>query len=340
VVIFEVDNPATGTTSPSPGTYRFGEADTLFFGTHAHSGYHFDRWELTYINDGAREVDTLGAEYANGYYVPVATWIALDTVVFRAYFEVGRPDSTTATYTVNNPAMGTTIPAPGTYSIYVGDSVVAAARAFAGYELAYWTLATYRQGSLVTEDTFAADNPVYFGVLPQGYADYGASIVITAFFQPGDVNQYTVTLQTADSTMGTVDPSGGTAVNEGDVFLATARPRPGYRFVAWMMDSVQVSTANPYSFTVTADVTLTALFEADPTGIGDVEPAGFTIVMAEGRITVKGAGNQEVCVYDASGRLVGRKSLADGTVAFAVPATGVYLVRVGSAPAKRVVVVR
>lgn len=423
VVVFEVDDATMGTTVPAPGTYLYGEGDTIFFGSYAVDGHRFARWEITYIADGQSETDTLDAEYANGYYIPAVYWMEMDTVVFRAYFEVGRPDSTTATYAVNDASMGTTIPAPGTYTIYVGDSITAAARANAGYELAYWTLATHRLGSVVSVDTFAAVNPVFFGILPQGYADYDATITITAVFQASTATQHMVTLLSADSTMGRVVPAGVSAVNEGSSFTATAYPEAGYHFVAWTNGSGQVSTANPYVFTVTADVTLTAtfeandtvvayyefsvvsestqqgavssnvpvgqvaggtvvtvtatpaegyhflywvdinyqlvssdnpytftvsgdvslvaVFEADPTqGIGDVDDAGANIYSADGKIVVEGAENREIHVYDVNGRVVCRVVAAAGSEAIAVSATGVYLVKVGKAPARRVVVVR
>lgn len=342
VVVFEVDDASMGTTDPAPGTYRYGEGDTIFFGSYALDGYRFARWEVTYISGGEIDIDTLDAEYANGYYIPVVHWIELDTVVFRAYFEAGRPDSTTATYAVNDASMGTTIPAPGTYSVYVGDSITAAARANAGYELAYWTLATHHQGSVVSIDTFQADNPVYFGILPQGYADYGATITITAVFQVSTATQYTVTLLSADSTMGRVVPEGISAVNEGSSFTATAQPAAGYHFLRWEDgNGVVVSTDNPYTFTVTGDVSLVAVFEADPTeGIDDADGAEVNVYSTDGRIVVKGAENMEVNVYDVFGRVVRTQTAASGTVEFAMNASGVYLVRVDNAPARRVVVLR
>lgn len=423
VVVFEVDDATMGTTVPAPGTYLYGEGDTIFFGSYAVDGHRFARWEITYIADDQSETDTLDAEYANGYYIPAVYWMEMDTVIFRAYFEVGRPDSTTATYAVNDASMGTTIPAPGTYTIYVGDSITAVARANAGYELAYWTLATHRLGSVVSVDTFAAVNPVFFGILPQGYADYDATITITAVFQASTATQHMVTLLSADSTMGRVVPAGVSAVNEGGSFSATAYPEAGYHFVAWTNGTGQVSTANPYVFTVTGDITLTATFEAndtvvtyyevsvvsereqwgsvsssvpdgqvaggtvvtvtatpaegyhflywvdinyqlvssanpytftvngdvslvavfeadEPQGIGDVEDTDVSIYSTDGKIVVEGAGNREIHVYDVNGRVVCSRAAAAGSEAIAVSATGVYLVKVGKAPARRVVVVR
>ena len=75
-----------------------------------------------------------------------------------------------------------------------------------------------------------------------------------------------VTLNSANSTMGTVSPAGVTAVADGGSFTATATAATGYHFVSWTdAAGAVVSTANPYTFRVTADVTLIGTFEANST---------------------------------------------------------------------------
>ena len=81
--------------------------------------------------------------------------------------------------------------------------------------------------------------------------------------EPGTT--YTVTLSTSNGSMGTVSPMGATTVNAGASFTATATPNEGYLFVAWVTNDQTVSTENPYTFTVNANVSLTAVFEAEPT---------------------------------------------------------------------------
>ena len=70
---------------------------------------------------------------------------------------------------------------------------------------------------------------------------------------------YTVTVSSANSSMGTV--SGGGTYEEGQTATVTATPKSGYKFTRWSNGS----TANPYSFTVTSDVSLTAYFEQSTT---------------------------------------------------------------------------
>jgi hypothetical protein len=114
-------------------------------------------------------------------------------LTLTALFEAGNPDSTTITYAVNDATMGTTTPAPGTYTIYVGNSISATATPNSGYQLSAWMIGFYSNaGALLQEDTILADdpdfaNPMNFGALPQSFADYGYTITITAVFEAGAV---------------------------------------------------------------------------------------------------------------------------------------------------------
>ena len=71
----------------------------------------------------------------------------------------------------------------------------------------------------------------------------------------------TVTV-TATATNGTV--TGGGEYEEGTTAILTATPNSGYLFKNWTVAGAEVSTANPYTFTVNADITVTANFEETP----------------------------------------------------------------------------
>lgn len=85
-------------------------------------------------------------------------------------------------------------------------------------------------------------------------------------------------------------------------------------------------------------------------GVDDVEVSTVKLYQRDGRIVVEGGEGQRVMVFDAVGRVVaeshpaftGASSLrGDGwRVTFEVPASGVYLVKIGDFPARRVVVIR
>ena len=80
------------------------------------------------------------------------------------------------------------------------------------------------------------------------------------------------------------------------------------------------------------------IISEDCTGIEDIADDELTIIAVEGGIIVKGARNMPVEVYD----VMGRKVAAGSSVATIIPIdrTGVYMVRVGEYPARKVVVIK
>jgi hypothetical protein len=65
--------------------------------------------------------------------------------------------------------------------------------------------------------------------------------------------------------MGTTDPALGTyTYEEGTVVPVTAYPASGWMLDHWLLDTVDVGTANPYSVTMDADHTLEAVFAEIP----------------------------------------------------------------------------
>ena len=232
-VTFAVDNPTMGTTLPAPGTYQYFAGDTVHFGSQATAGYRFLMWEITVGN----EIDTFDASYANGYFILADVLMGESPVIFKAFFEPGTPDSTTITYAVNDASMGTTTPASGTYTIYVGDSIAATAIPAAGYSLSNWTLDVVVSGTVVNSYT-STDNPVFFGYVPQNFADYNASMILTANFVADSVvpEPDSLILITAvnNPTMGTILPAPGSHVlYAGDTFSVRAVPNAGYHVESW-----------------------------------------------------------------------------------------------------------
>lgn len=222
-----------GTTNPAPGTYQYAETETVQLAGVPNSGYHFIGW--VYTTDGVNN-DTLDANYITVQF-PASLFMSTGSVTFTALFEAGNPDSTTITYAVNDATMGTTVPDPGTYTIYVGNSVQAQAVANTGYHLDAWVLAFYDANNALlqsdtvysTEPDFA--NPMNFGTVPQSFADYGYTITVTALFAEGTVEPQEFTLITAvnDATMGTITPAPGTHTYvAGDSILFDFTAAEGY----------------------------------------------------------------------------------------------------------------
>lgn len=138
-----------------------------------------------------------------------------------------------------NDGDGGTVSGSGTY--LDGQTVTVAAVAGDGYEFAGWS----ENGTVVsTEETYSFE----------AVADRG----LVAVF----VKIYVVTLLADPAESGTV--LGGGVYREGAKASISATAGEGYRFVSWQSGGEQVSTSNPYAFTVSGDQTLTALFEEIP----------------------------------------------------------------------------
>lgn len=153
---------------------------------------------------------------------------------------------------------------------------------------------------------------------------------------------YTITVLSDNTNMGTV--SGGGSFAEGSTTTITATANNGYRFVHWNDNN----TDNPRTITVTGNATYTAFFEAtspsdpsDPTqGIDDVNAASVKLYPnpTSGNLYVEVEGLQKVEIIDAVGRVV--LSQNNGTVNMSALANGIYTVRVsanGTTSIKKVV---
>ena len=75
-------------------------------------------------------------------------------------------------------------------------------------------------------------------------------------------------------------------------------------------------------------------------GIEGAETANAKIYQRDGHVVVEGVELQTVTFYDAVGRVMAVKRNEGDTIRFNVPASGTYLVKVGDAPARRIVVVK
>lgn len=112
----------------------------------------------------------------------------------------------------------------------------------------------------LAENTFTSVNhqiPVY--VPCESVSAYQSASGWSSFsnIQCNSAQTYTITVTSANPTMGTV--TGGGTYNSGATATLTAMPNSGYHFVRWQDNNTQ----NPRTITVTANATYTAYFEAD-----------------------------------------------------------------------------
>lgn len=147
----------------------------------------------------------------------------------------------------------------------------------------------------------------------------------TAYFA---TNQYTITVNAAEYGTAT----GGGTYYFGDTITILAIPADNYQFIGWQ----DGNTENPRMVIVTGNATYTAYFESTQ-GIVDIDVDEIKIYSKGGRIVVQGAEGVEARVYDLTGREVVRPNQNGETP---VLPSGVYLVKVGTLPARKVVVMR
>lgn len=189
-----------------------------------------------------------------------------------------------------------------------GTAITISATAYSGYQFVRWS-------------NGVSYNPYTFAVT--------TDMELTAvFIEEGTV--YNISVTANDPAAGTV--SGGGPYGVGEEAVLTAIANSGYQFDHWEDGSYQ----NPRTVTVTADASYVAYFV--PTqSISDVQDAEALIYARGGRIIVENVNEMVVRVYDMMGRLVATAS--GETISVPMP-VGVYLVKVGTLPARKVVVIR
>ncbi|MCB9189992.1 MAG: T9SS type A sorting domain-containing protein [Flavobacteriales bacterium] len=87
---------------------------------------------------------------------------------------------------------------------------------------------------------------------------WDAGVIITE--NCGGVVQYTIGSSSSPSNGGSVNGAG--SYDDGSSVTLTATANSGYQFVKWTENGSDISTANPYTFTASADRTITAVFES------------------------------------------------------------------------------
>ena len=245
------------------------------------------------------------------------------------------------------------------------------------------TMGTVSVGDVDCDSNITVTATANSGYQFTGWSDGGTGNPRT-FHLTGDTSliayfaiiQYTLTVQSNDSSMGSVWGSGNFEL--GTQATAIAIPANGYLFNQWSDGSV----ANPYTVSMLNDLTLIATFvEMEPVvqidtvyvdvlihdttvitmtdtlylsdtvyihdtiyiteqGIGDVNTTNVMVYQRNGQIVVEGDFDGQVALYDVNGRVLAVKRNDLGTIKFDVAASGAYLIKVGNHPARKIVVVR
>ena len=265
-------------------------------------------------------------------------------------------DSIVVTFATNDATLGTTTPAPGTYTYHAGDTIRFSANATTGNSFAAWII-NYSDGSA---DTVGSQYQSGYYFLASTMIGYGiTSMTMTAYFQEGvpTPDSVAVTYAVNDSTMGSITPSGTVMTAVGDSIAATATANAGYELYGWRFTvyvngavasdttlaivetSVNFGALPQFYANSNATITITAMFQQQ-VGIEDADISNVNVYSANSTIYVRGAEGQSVYVFDVNGRMLNHEAKASESCSFRMENTGVYLVKVGNAAAQRVIVVR
>ena len=191
------------------------------------------------------------------------------------------------------------------------------------------TIITLHDTTIITlHDTTIVDHYIHDTTYIDNYI-HDTTIVHDTTFR--DVNYYNLSV-TSVQQIGIAVGSGRFA--DSTVVEIAAIPICGNHFVQWS----DGNTENPRHVLVTDDISLLATFDVDEVGITNVDAPSATISVEGNILTVQGAAGQRIRIFDELGRLLATHDDLPATHSFRLPATGVYLIQIGTAPAQRVVV--
>lgn len=315
-----VNDATMGTTTPAPGTYTYQVGDLITFSNTANWGYRFVNW--TVAVDGVDSVFTF-TDNTLGLTIPAL--ISGMSATITANFEVLPYHTVTLNVkdTYGNPNIGGSVMGAGNY--LEGEEVTIMATADQNFVFAGWIDGT---GATVYPDAIST------------FLMGTENVELTAVFNLSDA---IVDVTVNDPTMGYVLVNGeNTNQYWGHVYdnvEVIAIANPGYHFVEWDIYS-SVITDDTTVFTITGPVSAVRAIFAKNLDINEVATSEYVIYSENNNIVVRGAEQQTIRVFDVVGRLVEQRSNANAEETISMSNTGIFLVKVGDAPAQRVVVRR
>jgi len=216
----------SGITDPAPGSHWYDEDSDVSVDAIPDSGWMLDHWLLDGVDVGS----------ADPYTVTMDDDHALTAVFVRIQHEL----------TISVVGSGTTSPAPGSHMYNEGSDVSVDAQPAAGWMLDHWLLDGVDVGS-ADPYTVTMDD------------DHALTAVFT------EIVGVTYDLTIAVDGSGSTDPAVGVhTYSEGSDVPVTATPDSGWAFDHWLLDGVDVGSADPYTVTMDDDHALTAVFTEIP----------------------------------------------------------------------------
>ena len=156
------------------------------------------------------------------------------------------------------------------------------------------------------------------------------ALQLTAIFA---IDQHTITVLSADESMGTVSVGG--TYDYGMEISISADARENYRFVEWNDNN----TENPRTITVVQDSTFIAFFEFID-GIDEFDESNILIYSNNNQIIIVNAEGLSIDIFDMSGRLIVCESrIPSSEQHYTIHTPGVYLVNVGKHMVRKVKII-
>ena len=322
-VSVQVDNLAHGTVSGA-GSREYGQPITV--SATPYSGYRFTHWSngatynpytfavledkaltANFVVDGEPWQDTV-VMYDTAYVVlHDTTYIDVHDTT---YIDVFMHDTTIVTDTVT---LTEYVPVHDTTYIDVHDTIYIDV-----HDTTYIDVFVYDTTVVTDTVTLSEYVPVhdttYIDIHDTTYIDVYDTTYINVFVHDTTVVTDTVTLTLYDTITNTVFDTVDNYIY--DTLLLTD--------TIWLHDTIVIHD----TIYITQE------------DIDGTEALNAKIYQRDGQVIVEGAGGNAVTLYDANGRVLATKQDYYMPLSFDVLATGTYMIKVGSAPARRVVVIR
>jgi len=221
----------------------------------------------------------------------------------------------------------------GAGSYYAGETVTLTATANEGYYLLGWDYAEN-----TTHDAYLSTAATY--TFTMGEADVN---LVALFAEMPDTASLIAIVN--NSEWGYILINGVRTDHysgfEGDTVYLEAVAEAGYHFDNWEVPENAVVEGTTVTIVLSEAATnVTCNFAENGVGIDDVEEDNIVIYSENRSIVVRGAEQEIVRVFDVVGRLIDQRTAVGVEETIQMPATGVYLVKIGNRPARRVVVRR
>ncbi len=217
---------------------------------------------------------------------------------------------TPQTYSVSlsaQPAEGGTVSGDGIFN--ENSSVTVSASPNAGWKFVKWT-----ENEIEVSTSTSYSFPIT------------SNRNLVAHFEQIPPTQYTVALSASPAEGGSV--SGGGTFEENTVVTVVAVANPGWHFLHWQHNGTTVSSDSSYSFAVTDNTDLVAVFGMG-SSLDELPPATTRAVIADGRLSIYSNSAATVALYDMHGRVLLRSWIEAGvtTIPLDIP-RGTYFVKV------------